>query len=54
MEETMYETIEERNSMHEALCKELGDKLSAEAYISLCKKFCIEPLYMLPAYGWEP
>lgn len=51
---SMYETIEDRNLMHEAICRELREKLSPETYVNLCSKLCIETPYMQPAYGWEP
>lgn len=51
---TVYPEIEDRILMHEAICQRLGESLTPENYVKLCKEYCIETPIMPPAYGWEP
>lgn len=49
-----YPTTEERILMHEAICKRLGENVTPESYVEICREYCIEAPIMPPAYGWKP
>lgn len=52
--DSMYDNMEDRILMHNAICKYLGDNRSPETYVSTCAEMGIEvPIYP-PAYRWEP
>lgn len=52
--DSMYDNMEDRILMHNAICEYLGDNRSPEAYVSTCAEMGIEvPIYP-PAFRWEP
>lgn len=52
-ESPMYDNMEDRLMMHNAICEHLGDDNTAETYVRFCKERCIDIPIMPPAYGWE-
>lgn len=51
---SMYDNMEERMRMREAICKYLGYNHTPEAYLKFCIERGIEAPIIPPAYGWEP